>query len=495
MRSMKFVAGLSLMTGCAMPVSAQTVPFTSVQTEQFSVPGSLSNAWADFDNDGDLDLAVSLKGGEIRLYRNDQGILTSVGAELGLPMKDGEYRGLDWGDYDGDGWVDLFAGSALPTKPSMLFRNLGGKRFSDVAPQLGLTLTGRSSRQNNWIDYDNDGDLDLYVTDRIGTNKLFRNDKGAFVQVFADAPPTVKKSTVGACWLDYDKDGYLDLFLANQSGQTDSLFHNDGGKGFTDVAPKLGMDMANRGKQEGGVGCAVGDYDNDGNLDVFVPNYGKNVLWKNQGDGTFANVSAAAGIDVDNHAVGAAWGDYDNDGDLDLFITSYHGEPGQQTPANALFHNNGNGTFTDVISAYPLLNAGDHGVTWVDYDRDGAIDLSVMRGYSPVGGHFLFRNGLAKEAAARGLSVLVLDAKGRFTQAGAEVRAYDQAGKLVGTQQVSTGGGYGAQNAAPVHLALPTLAQVRVEVTFMGPRGRKTRTIPNVDPRRFAGMSLVVKRP
>jgi len=494
MRSIKIFASLALMAGTALPAIAQTAPFTSVQTEQFSVPGSLSNAWADFDKDGDLDLAVSLKGGEIRLYRNDDGVFTNIGTQLGLPTKDGEYRGLDWGDYDGDGWVDLFAGSSLPDKPSMLFHNDGGKGFTDVAPALGLTLPGRSSRQNNWIDYDNDGDLDLYVTDRIGTNKLFHNDGGKFVQVFVDGGPTVKKSTVGACWFDYDRDGWLDLFLANQSGQTDSLFHNDGGKGFTDVAPTLGMDMAGRDKTEGGVGCAVGDYDNDGNLDLFVPNYGTNVLWRNKGDGTFQNVSATAGVAVENHAVGAAWGDYDNDGHLDLFITSYHGEAGKQTPANALFHNNGDGTFTDVIGANAQLNAGDHGVAWIDYDRDGALDLSVMRGYSPVGGHFLFHNDLAKDAAARSLSVFVLDAKGHYTQAGAEVRVYDKAGKLIGTQPVSTGGGYGAQNAAPVHFALPSLAPVRVEVTFMSAKGRKVQSVKKVDPRRFAGGMLVIKR-
>ncbi|MFT3966720.1 MAG: CRTAC1 family protein [Sphingobium sp.] len=470
------------------------VPFTSVQAETFSVPGSLSNAWADFDNDGDLDLAVSLKGGEIRLYRNDKGVFTNIGATLGLPTSGGEYRGLDWGDYDGDGWVDLYAGSALPDKPSMLFHNEAGKRFTDMAPQLGLTLPGRSSRQNNWVDYDNDGDLDLYVTDRIGSNKLFRNDNGKFVQVFEDAPPTVRKSTVGACWFDYDKDGFLDLFLANQSGQTDSLFHNEKGKGFVDVAPRLGMAMAGRDKMEGGVGCAVGDYDNDGNLDIFVPNYGKNVLWRNLGDGTFVNVAPQLGLDVENHAVGAAWGDYDNDGYIDLFITSYHGEPGQQTPANALFHNDDGRKFTNVIDAYPMLNAGDHGVTWVDYNSDGAIDLSVMRGYSPVGGHFLFRNDLPAERARQSLSVMVLDGKGHYTQAGAEVRLYSTNGALLGTQLVSTGGGYGAQNVAPVHFALPSLAPVTVEVTFMSTDGRQTRNLKKVRPNSYFGTFLKVIR-
>lgn len=490
-------AALLLAAATAAQPSPSEASFVSIQPELFGVPGSLSNAWADFDNDGDLDLAVSLKGGEIRLYRNDRGKFVSVGQSLGLPgMDGGEYRGIDWGDYDGDGWLDLMAGSALPDKPSRLFHNLAGKRFEDVAPALGLTLSGRSSRQNNWIDYDNDGDLDLYVTDRIGFNKLFRNDGGKFVQVFIDGGPTVRKSTVGACWFDYDKDGDLDLFLANQSGATDSLFRNDGnGESFTDVAPALHMDMPGRDKTEGGVGCAIGDYDRDGNLDIFVPNYGKNVLWHNNGDGTFTNTAETMGVAAENHAVGAAWGDYDNDGWPDLMITSYHGEPGQQVPADALFHNDGGKHFTDVIADNPLLNAGDHGVTWVDYDQDGALDLSITRGYSPVGGHFLFRNALQTQQARQSLRIVALDADGKYNQPGAEVRVYDKAGKLLGTGLMPTGGGYGAQGAVPVHIGLPNIARVKVEVRFMGKAGGLTRTITDVAVVRYSGKVLEVPRP
>ena len=197
----------------------------------------------------------------------------------------------------------------------------------------------------------------------------------------------------------------------------------------------------------------------DGNLDIFVPNYGKNVLWHNNGDGTFTNTAAAMGVAVENHAVGAAWGDYDNDGWPDLMITSYHGEPGQQVPADALFHNDGGKSFTDVIADNPLLNAGDHGVTWVDYDQDGALDLSITRGYSPVGGHFLFRNAMPAQQASQSLSIVALDAKGKYNQPGAEVRVYDKAGKLLGTGLMPTGGGYGAQGAVPVHVGLPGCAR------------------------------------
>lgn len=486
------MAGAALVFATSAAAAATDPAFAPVQRDLLAMPGSLSNAWADFDNDGDLDLAVSLKSGEIRLYRNDKGVLTSIGGAMGLPTTGHEFRALSWGDYDGDGWIDLLAGSSVPAKPSAVFRNNGGKAFVDVAVELGLTLPGRSSRQNNWIDYDNDGDLDLYATDRIGQNKLFRNDGGKFAQVFEGAGPTVAGSTVGACWLDYDKDGDLDLFLANQSGKTDALFRNDGGA-FVDVAAALGMDSAGRSKDEGGVGCAVGDYDNDGHLDIFVPNYGHNALWRGTGEG-FTNTAAAAGVGVDNHAVGAAWGDYDNDGYADLAVMSYEGPPGQQTPFDRIFHNEGGKSFTNVLTKGGLLDAGDHGVAWVDYDRDGALDLSVTQGYSPVGGHFLFRNLLPKAVARQSLQVTVVDAKGRHTQAGAEVRVFSLDGKLLGTGQVSTGGGYGAQGATPVHFGLPVASRVVVEVTFMSATGRKVQRIEKVDVKAYAGKTLVVRR-
>ncbi|MEC3909383.1 CRTAC1 family protein [Sphingobium sp. CR2-8] len=468
-------------------------PFTSIQPTDFAIAGSLSNSWADFDKDGDLDLAVSLKGGDIRLYRNDKGKFVNIGPALGLPSSGPEMRGVAWGDYDGDGWVDLLGGATMPDQLSLVFHNQGGKKFTNVAPELGLTIPGRSARQSSWLDYDNDGDLDLYASNRIGPNALFRNDNGKFVQIFAGTSVSDPRPTVGACWFDADRDGDLDLFLANQSGATDALWRNDGDS-FTDIAAQAGVDNPGRTKEEGGVGCAVGDYDNDGYLDLFVPNYGVNALYHNNRDGTFSNLAKAMGVGIDNHAVGAVWGDYDNDGFIDLFVTSYHGERNQQQPKDSLFHNDGGKGFTQVLTETSKLNVGDHGVQWVDYDADGAIDLSVMRGYTDKGGHFLFRNAMPKAEARRSLSVTVLDASGHFTKMGSEVRLLDKTGKILATRQVSTGDGYNSENAAPVHFGLTSLAPVTVEVTFMGKNGRTVQTIPSVSPAKYAGKSLVVRQ-
>ncbi|WP_321490050.1 CRTAC1 family protein [uncultured Hyphomonas sp.] len=493
------------------PVTSPAPQFTSVQSDLFGIVGSLSNAWADIDNDGDLDYAVSLKGGAIQLYlQEDDGTFTDVTAAFGLPAFDPsapppsaadfrnpeykEFRGVSFGDFDGDGYIDLFAGATMPNMASRLYRNVGGTGFVDVAEEAGLTVPGRSSRQNNWIDVDNDGDLDLYAADRIADNKLFGNEGGVFTQMFPDAGPTDARATVGACWFDYNKDGKLDLFLANQSGATDALWRNEGDK-FTDVAPDLGIDSPGRERMEGGVGCAIGDYDNDGNLDIFMAAYGPNRLYKNNGDGTFSDVSEAAGITEPDHVVGADWGDFDNDGDLDLFVVGYEGPSGEQTPVNMLYVNDGSGVFENILTLESTMNAADHGVVWVDYDLDGDLDLSVTDGYGPEGGHFVFRNDMPEAQRAQSLSVMVLDAKGYFTKPGTEVRAYDAAGTLLATRIMTTGGGYNAQSAIPVHFGLPGLTTVDVEVTYFTPAGRETLTLPGVSLSELAGQSLTVKLP
>ncbi len=176
---------------------------------------------------------------------------------------------------------------------------------------------------------------------------------------------------------------------------------------------------------------------------------------------------------------------------------AYTGEGRKQEPTNALLHNESDGKggrrFVNVLPRSSAMNAGDHGVQWVDYDRDGGLDLSLTDGYGPVGGHFLYRNGLAREDAARALSVLVLDPSGHFTRVGAEVRLRDQGGRILATRQVGSGDGYNTQSAQPVHFGLSSAKAVTVEVTYLQGGKRVVQTRRDVRISQFRGRALVVR--
>lgn len=468
---------------------AGTPALSSVQTDVFSDANALSNAFADVDGDGDLDLAVSFTDGAVRLYLNQPGGWVDAGSRSGLPAGGPEVRGLSWGDFDGDGDPDLYAGVSPEegvAARNLVFRNDGRGIFTEVGEELGLVLADADSRQANWIDYDGDGDLDLFSAQRSSRNRLFRNDGGRFTDVSEAARLDDPRRTVGACWFDMDQDGDPDLFLANQEGDTDALYRNDGGR-FTDVAPDVGLHQPGRTPDEGGVGCTVGDYDNDGRLDLFVATYGNTLLYRNLGGGRFREVAAETGLQRHGHFVGASWGDADNDGWLDLFTTAYDDEGSRAQ----LFMNRG-GRFEAALGADDPLAAADHGVQWADVDGDGDLDLSLTDTFPDDGRHRLFRNELPSAQAARSLQVRVLDRAGRATRAGAEVRVYAADGRLLGTRLVPTGDGYGSQGDVPVHFGLADAAPVTVEVTFPSREGRKSRRIEAVEPGAWIGRALTV---
>ena len=478
------------LSGHFAAAQAAPIEFSVVQPETFAAPHALSNAFADADGDGDLDLAVSFTSGAVRLYVNRDGVF-KVAANSGLPVAGQEIRGLSWGDFDGDGDPDLYAGVSRDVgvaARNFVYRNDGGDRFTEVAADLGLVLGDADSRQANWIDYDGDGDLDLFSAQRASRNRLFRNDGGRFADVSEAAGLDDPRRTVGACWFDVEQDGDPDLFLANQEADKDALYRNDGGV-FTDIAPALGMHQPERSLAEGGVGCAVGDFDNDGLLDLFVATYGDTLLYRNLGGGKFREVAADAGVRRHVHAVGASWGDADNDGWLDLFVTAY-----DDAGSRALLFINRDGRFVEALDGDSRLRSADHGVQWADVDRDGDLDLSLTETFVDGSGHHLLRNELPRELAARSLQVLVLDGKGRATQAGAEVRLYAAGGGLLGTRLVPTGDGYGSQSAGAVHFGLADLAPVSVEVTFLSRHGRRHQRLDGIDPRAWSGKALVVER-
>ncbi len=460
--------------------------FELVQPDLFGVPGGQPNAWADVDGDGDLDEFVGFRGRPNRLYRQDGGRFTDVAAAVGLADAV-ETRVAAWGDFDADGHVDLYVGFAGGTK-NKLYRNDGG-RFADVAAAYGLNVTG-VSRQAAWIDVDNDKDLDLFVAFRDQPNRLFRNDGNAFADITTAAGVGDRRKSVGAVWFDVDSDGDLDLFVANQGGDANGLFRNDGGR-FVDVAKAWGVDAGGRPSDWGGVGAAVADFDGDGSFDLFVANYGPSALYRNDRGRRFLDRTKEASVFFEQHATTPSWGDYDNDGHPDLYVAGFLATEAHYP--DHLFRNDGS-RFHEVIPPIVREHDASHGVQWVDFNGDGALDLSLTNN-DAAGGHYLFRNRLRGSQARRSLSVDVVDARGRHTKAGAEVRVYRSGTRtLIASGLVDSGGGYCSQNVMPVHVATAAAERVDVEVTTMSRSGRRVTTTAGVNPL-TAPRPLVIKTP
>jgi hypothetical protein len=220
-----------------------------------------------------------------------------------------------------------------------------------------------------------------------------------------------------------------------------------------------------------------------------VANYGPSWLLRNDG-GKFVNVAPQMGVSPERHFTIPSWGDYDNDGRIDLYVASYLTRV--DNVRDYLFHNEGD-HFMDVTPAYILKHDGTHGVVWVDFDQDGALDLSIADN-GPRGVHYIYRNRLPRDKARRSLQVLVLDDKGHYTRAGSEVRLYTAGTRnLLGTRLVDTGSGYCAQNAMPVHFGLPVEGKVDIEVTTLTQHGRKITRVAGVDPRTTVGKPVIVK--
>ncbi len=465
--------------------------FEPVQPELFSAGGTLVNAWADYDGDGDLDLFVGFNGAANRLYRNDRGVLTDVAASAGVADAR-PTRAAAWGDYDGDGDPDLLVGFA-PGEASVLrlYRNDGG-HFTDVTEAAGLTTGSAAVRQPVWVDVDGDGDLDLFVAFRDRPNALFRNDGGRFTDVAKEIGLADPRKSVGAVWFDADEDGDLDLYVANMDGDANGLFLNDGGR-FTDAAERAGLAWGGRAPRDetnGTVRPCAADVDGDGRFDLFTANYGPNGLFLNRGGLRFEDVSKAWGIAIDSRYDTCAFADFDHDGRLDFYVNGT--VTGGVSYRDYLFRNTGHG-FEDVTPENILALNADHGVEWADFDGDGDLDLALT-GAQKDGTHALLRNLLPAADARRSLEVRVLDARGRATLAGAEVRVH-AAGtrRLLGARLVDSGSGYNAQSDQPVHIGLATLEPVDVEVVVPRAGRRVTTTIRSVDPAQHAGRALVVR--
>jgi hypothetical protein len=309
-------------------------------------------------------------------------------------------------DFDGDGRLDIFTSTADHCAPAQLFRRAEDGMFVDRSAQAGLSgqLGGLNASQ---ADFDNDGCRDVLLMRggwELGQRRsLLRNNcDGTFTDVTAAAgllSPVTSSQT--AVWTDIDNDGWIDLFVGNEDAPS-QLFRNRGDRTFEDIAEAAGVRRAGFTKA-----VAAGDYDNDGFTDLYVANFqGGNLLYRNNGNRTFTEVSAAAGLPGAERGFPAWFFDYDNDGWEDLFATSYFLsiEEAARTylhlPLNAgtmkLYRNLGNGRFRDVTVEAGVAKAlMPMGANFGDIDNDGFLDIYLGTGspsYVSLAPSMLLRN-------------------------------------------------------------------------------------------------------
>ena len=418
---------------------------------------SIGCAWGDYDNDGYPDLIVAdAWRAPNRLYHNNGNGTFSRVAEGTIARDAGDSAAAVWGDYDNDGDLDLFVTAFDPPR-DCFYRNEGDGHFTKVSEGAWVMDTGRGVGAA-WGDYDNDGFLDLYVANWRENNFLYRNNRdGTMTRITSGPPASSGGDSYGCTWADYDGDGDGDLFVAGVISDDEQQFLNNGDGSFTRV---MTGPFPRSGGNDHGISCA--DYDNDGDLDLLVIGW-NNRLYRNDGAEGLTPVSAS-GLESAISENGA-WGDYDNDGYLDLFISNYDS-------ANVLFRNNGDGKFARVTEGALVHDRGRScGCAWADYDNDGDLDLFVANGLDYIDGTrppepgFLYRND---GGTSHWLILRLVGVASNRSAIGAKVRALAtiQGKTFWQLHEVSGGSGQCSQNDLRVHFGLGdarTVETLRIE--------------------------------
>ena len=406
---MKILIILSLFF-CSISVKTQnfvkiTDPSNPIVSDAGSIAGSYAGAtWVDFDNDGLLDLFINRQNNSaFPLYRNlGNGNFQRVTPNpITFP---GSSIGNSWADFDNDGNIDLFITGDSP-RGSFLYKNNGNGTFSKITSGAIGDSLGNSGWACAWGDYNKDGYTDLIITYPDGflnppshPNRLFLNNgKGTFTRIDTSSVSNSLAPFTVPIWSDYDLDADLDLFIGSGPigfAAPDYLYKNNLTETSVPFFSRITTNPIATDSIDGQQWSWI-DYDNDGDLDGFVTNWGldiKNRLYKNN-NGTYERMTPVTAGDIVADAgefLANTWGDFDNDGDLDCYVTLDGAEPG---PSPKYYNNNGNGTFTRVTNIPIVTNAGpNYGATSGDYDNDGDLDLFVSGTTNSKG---LYRNDLA----------------------------------------------------------------------------------------------------
>jgi hypothetical protein len=352
--------------------------FTKITTGPLvtSSGDSRSVNWVDINNDGFMDCMITNgpSGGQNnKVYLNTgTGGFTSITNDT--IVKDNKPSdGATWADMNNDGDMDCFVANWYNVN-NMLYANNGSGAFTQISSGPMVNEFGYSETAA-WGDYDNDGLVDLYVTNSWGVKKNFlyhNSGNSTFTKILVGTHVNDANESRSVNWTDIDNDNDLDLFVTNETNQNENIYRNDGGGIFTKLT--TGPLLNNLGNTMSG---SWGDYDNDGDLDVFLANDGStNSLFRNDGNFNFTKIINDTVVKSIGHSFSSSWSDIDNDGDIDLFVTNAFNTALKQL--NFFYLNNGNGSFTrngtDIIA---MDSTWAFGCAFGDYDNDGFEDLAV----------------------------------------------------------------------------------------------------------------------
>ncbi len=471
----------------------------------------------DYDNDGWQDLFF-VNGTRLdvlpkgvapptnRLFRNKgNGTFEDVTLKAGLTR-------INWGqsvsvgDYDNDGNEDLFI---TAFGKNALYKNIGNGTFTDVAEKAGVANNqSRWGAGSSFLDYDKDGDLDLFAASYIdldlktaplpetgpcvykgvmvacgppglkgGVNMLWQNNgKGTFTDVSEKSGIRKTDGTygLGVAVADYDNDGFVDIYVANDSSPA-ILYRNNKNGTFTDIALEAGCAYSVDGKPQAGMGVSAGDYDRDGWFDIFKTNFAgdTSTLYRNAGKAVFDDITFAAGMGLNTRWLG--WGtsfaDFDNDGWLDVFLVNGHVYPEVEkltteagyAQRKVLYQNLKNGKFADVsiqVGGAVMENSPARGAAFGDFDNDGDIDIVINNvNAAPE----LIRND--SKSGNNWLKIKLVGVKSNRGGIGARIKLTTEDGAQI--EEVRSGSSYYSQNDMRVNFGVGKAVKIKsVEVRW-----------------------------
>ena len=366
-----------LLTLTAIPLWAQDAFFEEVgERSGLALPFCRGVSVMDYNGDGFDDLFIARQNDRTNLlYRNNgDGTFEDVSQSSGIGSVANANQST-WADIDNDGDLDFYLGT-MEGEMNRLFRNKGDGTFEDITAfsRTGIIAATVSA---NWADINGDGLVDLFLSVLTEDNKLFiNNGNGSFRDATAESGLGFYRLSMGAVFLDYDNDGDQDLYVSHDAHEGNYLYRNNGQGQFTDVSQSTGIYSESE-----GMGVSIGDFNNDGFVDLYLTNRLENMLFRNNGGTSFTEIGGVAGVDDLGMGWGVSWLDFDNDGLLDIYIgndTHYSDHP------NVLYKNNGDETFSVIEQEASISSEwGTHGTAITDIDHDGDLDIyTANRGLS-----------------------------------------------------------------------------------------------------------------